>query len=152
MTPLLQPKDVMSELGITLRQAHVVMRECRHLRIGNLLRVRPEDFAAWRAQQATKAPSSFVAVDAPSAPGVYAIRSGHYVKIGRATNIRRRLLQIQSAHPEEVTLLAVLSEHESDESYFHREFVLHRHRGEWFRIEGSVRAYLEKLGALEATE
>lgn len=70
--------------------------------------------------------------------GVYVIRSGDCVKIGSARNMALRFADIQCCNPNEIELLAVLSQDRTHERLFHRMFEKHHVRGEWFRLEGNV--------------
>jgi predicted GIY-YIG superfamily endonuclease len=129
----------MAELGVTKTKAYEIMRQCRHYQFGRSVRVDAVELAKWRAENMPHEPARLPSIEPPSAPGVYAIQcESGYIKIGKATDIRRRLLQLQGNHPEELRLVGVLSEHQTDEKFFHRECELHRHRGEWFRAEGRV--------------
>lgn len=149
MLGVLRAKDVMQELGVSKTRAHEIIRQNEHLKFARSVRIRVETFAAWRARQPYEpAPLSLRKLDAPAAPGVYAIASGRFVKIGKSDNIRLRLAQLQTAHAEELALVAVLSERADDEPEFHARLALHRHRGEWFRIEGRVIDVLREAGAL----
>lgn len=78
------------------------------------------------------------AMPAPSGPGVYAIRSGDFVKIGRSANIKTRLAELQAAHPTALRLVAVLSRDPAEEPQFHRRLQRFRVRGEWFQLHGEV--------------
>lgn len=66
--------------------------------------------------------------------GVYAVQSGGFVKIGRATNVVERVRALQTAHPKPLRLLALLSRDPEDEKLWHREFKDDRCEGEWFRL------------------
>lgn len=78
------------------------------------------------------------AMPAPSGPGVYAIRSGDFVKIGRSGNIKARLAELQAAHPTTLRLVAVLSHDPAEEPHFHRRLQRFRVRGEWFQLRGEL--------------
>lgn len=81
---------------------------------------------------------SLPALRAPSGPGVYAIRAGEFVKIGRSANVADRLSELQAANPTKLELVALLSENPADEATFHRKLARHRVRGEWFQLRGEV--------------
>lgn len=72
---------------------------------------------------------------APTARGVYAVRYGQHIKVGRAENIRQRLSGLQCAIPEHLSFVGVLSWDPDDEDKFHRQFAHLRSRGEWFRAD-----------------
>jgi hypothetical protein len=81
--------------------------------------------------------------EAPATSGVYAVQGyGDFVKIGRAKNIRERLLGLQGANPVPLKLLAVLSTNPEDEFVFHERFSDYRTIGEWFRLEGELKEFL----------
>lgn len=76
-------------------------------------------------------------------PGVYCILSGDFVKIGKSEKcVVSRVRELQTAHPTDLKLLGVLSDNPSDESKFHKRFAAQRARGEWFRLEGELLAFL----------
>lgn len=65
---------------------------------------------------------------------IYVIRcgdSGPY-KIGRARDAGKRLVNLQSAHHEQLHLVGLLQGHECDEDGLHEVFAETRIRGEWF--------------------
>lgn len=65
---------------------------------------------------------------------IYVIRCGDHgpYKIGRARDAGKRLVNLQSAHHEQLHLVGVLSGHDCDESGLHEVFAATRIRGEWF--------------------
>lgn len=70
----------------------------------------------------------------PDGPGVYVLRTrGAYAKIGRASNVRRRMKEIQQGEPTPLRFLGLLSTDPRDESLWHKRLARHRVRGEWFR-------------------
>lgn len=81
----------------------------------------------------------------PETRGVYCacVFTG-YVKIGRANNIANRMTAFQTHTPEDVKLLAVLSENPLDERAFHLRFAAWRVRGEWFRFDAGFAAALKE--------
>jgi hypothetical protein len=71
-------------------------------------------------------------------PGVYILNdpSTNYLKIGRATNLEERILNLRTANPR----LELVKWIETDfgnqiETYLHNRFVLNRREGEYFDIE-----------------
>lgn len=76
---------------------------------------------------------------------VYLIRCQDFVKIGFSNGTRTRLSTLQMGNPHELKIIAVLPGGEEMEKDLHRRFAEHRHRGEWFRIEGALATYIERL-------
>ena len=71
----------------------------------------------------------------PTCSGVYAVLGAeHYVKIGKAANIRDRLSNLQTANPVPLELLAVLSNDPESEASFHARWIRWRRDGEWFEL------------------
>jgi hypothetical protein len=67
---------------------------------------------------------------------VYFIQSGGEggpIKIGHAINVERRLASLQTASPQELTLLHAVDGGEKLENDLHIMFYEHWIRGEWFR-------------------
>ncbi len=66
-------------------------------------------------------------------PGVYLIRCGKLMKIGRASkSIEQRRSALQTSSPQRLELVAVLSTDPDDERAFHAALSAHRSHGEWF--------------------
>lgn len=79
----------------------------------------------------------------PETPGVYAVEGAPgWVKIGKAKNIRKRVGDLQVAHPVKLRLLAVLSDNPADENAFHRSWKQWRTHGEWFELSREIREAL----------
>jgi hypothetical protein len=76
---------------------------------------------------------------------VYFIRSGTDgpIKIGKASDVMRRLSGLQSAHAEELRLLATTRAVTEDE--LHQRFAHLRMRGEWFRAEPELLAFIDSM-------
>lgn len=68
------------------------------------------------------------------------------VKIGYSANPLRRLEQIGYAEEGKVELLGVARGTKRHEREAHDLFEKWRERGEWFRFEGPVKAFVEMLG------
>lgn len=73
---------------------------------------------------------------------VYFIQVGEAgpVKIGTTRDPKKRLQILQCANPDVLELRLAVPE--ADEAIFHRRFSHLRIRGEWFRFDGSLRAFL----------
>jgi hypothetical protein len=59
--------------------------------------------------------------------------SGGPIKIGFATDVKKRLASLQTGYPETLILLHSIPGNVKDEEYFHSKFMCFRLRGEWFR-------------------
>ena len=77
---------------------------------------------------------------------VYFIVSGRYVKIGFASNLRRRFAMLQIAHPEELQLVFDLPGGGVEEAALHRKFARHRVRGEWFTYSQEIKDWIADPG------
>lgn len=67
---------------------------------------------------------------------VYFIQVGDEgpVKIGRATNVKRRLAELQVAHYESLRILREITGEHAVERWFHKKFNHLQLRGEWFQF------------------
>jgi hypothetical protein len=83
---------------------------------------------------------------------VYMIRAGADgpVKIGYGANPARRIEELQTAHPERLTVLRVMDGDLRFESALHRHFADLRVRGEWFIHSDAMLGDLEFLRATAA--
>lgn len=88
--------------------------------------------------------------------GVYFIECGPFLKIGWSTHIAARLLELQRANPEAISLVGAipLSSVQATrlERVLHKHFAPHRHRHEWFRDCDEIRAYIDEHGRLSAED
>lgn len=73
---------------------------------------------------------------------VYFIRVNAFVKIGYARNPLERLRHVQAASPYPVELMGALPGGTELEERLHRFFDHCRERGEWFRLEPHLRAFV----------
>lgn len=78
---------------------------------------------------------------------VYFIECSGYVKIGVSHNPESRLATMQLASPFDMKIVRVIPGKRCVEKSFHERFAAHRHRNEWFRIEGALKEWLEKEAA-----
>jgi DNA-binding transcriptional regulator YdaS (Cro superfamily) len=66
---------------------------------------------------------------------VYFVRAGDGpVKIGWAVSPKSRLKQLQTAHPESLSILRVVDGDTRAEKWFQRRFAAQRIRGEWYKF------------------
>jgi hypothetical protein len=72
---------------------------------------------------------------------VYVIeaKKGGPVKIGWARDPEKRLRQLQTAHAEQLTLLAVIPGTKMLEQEVHRKLIFARRGGEWFEPRAAMR-------------
>jgi hypothetical protein len=70
------------------------------------------------------------------------------VKIGVSKNPEKRLMQLQTAHPDELKIWHVFKVPADDskkiENRLHRKFKWSRKRGEWFVIHRAVRIWIKE--------
>lgn len=58
--------------------------------------------------------------------------AGGPIKIGKAVDVRRRLIQLQKQYSLQLTVLGVIEGYTQEEKSFHEMFAMSRVRGEWF--------------------
>lgn len=73
---------------------------------------------------------------------VYFARSGEVVKIGFSKSVPKRLKGISTACPNEIEIIKIIPGTNQTERYFHTHFSAYRQKGEWFRLEGDLAAFL----------
>jgi hypothetical protein len=71
-----------------------------------------------------------------------------YVKIGRSENVARRLKQTNSHSPFEMRVLAVIDGSYKEQRFLDR-FRSQHVRGEWFRFEGNLKAFIENCASTQ---
>ncbi|MEM8504947.1 MAG: GIY-YIG nuclease family protein [Cyanobacteria bacterium P01_D01_bin.1] len=72
------------------------------------------------------------------------------IKIGRAKNVAKRLRTLQTSSPAELRLLKTISVEgiaaaQSLELELHERFKALRLNGEWFKVDASLKAYVDQL-------
>ena len=106
----------------------------------------------WRDAQRKKARlEKLIAVsgsrDLPRSPNgwcyIYFISDGDTVKIGRAIEPRKRLAELQCAHPSPLRILAAVLNHASLEQAIHERFKGEKLTGEWFRLSDELATFIE---------
>ena len=78
---------------------------------------------------------------------VYFVQAGKLgpVKIGTTTDINARLLDLQCANPDKLTLLGTLPGNADTERALHQAFAAHNIRGEWFRPASQLMIFIARL-------
>lgn len=76
---------------------------------------------------------------------VYAIRGAGLVKIGRAVAPELRLDALQSGSPVMLELVGYVAGGHKHERELHDRFREYRSHGEWFREEGEVSEWVERV-------
>ena len=82
--------------------------------------------------------------ETPDHGWVYLLKSGDYYKVGHSQELERRVKEIRTTMPEQVTLVHSIRTDDPAgiEAYWHRRFDKRRARGEWFRLTAAdVRAF-----------
>ena len=77
----------------------------------------------------------------------YFIRAGASIKIGAATDFKKRLTALQTAHERPLEVLAVVPASAAPEYEVHQQFAHLRLRGEWFRADRELLQFIEGLVA-----
>lgn len=78
---------------------------------------------------------------------IYYVRVADFIKIGQSRHWKRRVNNLNTASPFDVHVLLVEMEQPKREKFLHKKFRHLRHRGEWFRAEPELLAFIEKLVA-----
>lgn len=78
---------------------------------------------------------------------VYFILAEHskHVKIGVTTDPQRRLEELQTGHHERLRLVSTVPGGPSEEKSYHRRFSKYRAHGEWFKVNGALKEFIERL-------
>jgi hypothetical protein len=84
----------------------------------------------------------------------YFVRDGGAVKIGCSERPLVRFEELQKANPRRIELVALFAAGAAAEAYFHGRFSVFRIHGEWYRIAGGLRRFLDALAprALEVAQ
>jgi hypothetical protein len=76
---------------------------------------------------------------------VYFIRCSGYVKIGTAIDVRARMASIKASNPNPIDIIAIIPASDDTEKRLHERFHPLRHKGEWFRPDKAIDAFLKKV-------
>lgn len=84
-----------------------------------------------------------------STPSVYFIGAGDFVKIGWAIDPTKRVKELQTGCPHELTILATLHGTQVEEFELHRRFAAYRvrHNGEWFHATPELLSFISEITA-----
>lgn len=82
---------------------------------------------------------------------VYFIQGGDFIKIGFSTNPMARLRGLRTACPFDLKLLADIPGSKDDELQIHRMFADLHVRGEWFRNDARILAFIKQTRAKRRT-
>ncbi|MEY9198735.1 hypothetical protein ABIA16_003851 [Sinorhizobium fredii] len=74
---------------------------------------------------------------------VYFIKSGNYIKIGKAKDVRSRMSGIQTGAPERLECLGIIAGGLRKERELHKLFAEHRANGEWFNDCREIREFIK---------
>lgn len=74
---------------------------------------------------------------------IYFIQRDGHVKIGRTTNVEKRLRALQTANSSPLRLLATVLESTVGERTIHQRFLHLRLSGEWFQLEPDLLAFIQ---------
>lgn len=75
-------------------------------------------------------------------PGAYFIKCGGFIKIGYATNVSQRLVELQIGTPERLEILLTIPGPPKLERSLHSKFRPLRSQGEWFRAEEPILMFI----------
>jgi len=85
----------------------------------------------------------------PTRCGIYFIRCQQFIKIGKTTNVDRRLAAHQMSTPFDLEVIGfipcVSADLDQMEGAHHRRFKRFHHRGEWFRAAPTLLEFIAQL-------
>ena len=76
---------------------------------------------------------------------VYFLKMGAYVKIGFSTDVKSRIRNLGVGCPEKAEVIGLIPGTEETERFFHSMFASASSNGEWFRLEGVFKEFVEAL-------
>lgn len=76
---------------------------------------------------------------------LYFILSGEYIKIGRSNNVSKRLKQLSTGNPNNLTLLLKIENKGCLEKYIHKAFKKYKHNKEWYNDNARIRKFIKYL-------
>lgn len=115
----------------------------------HLRRLRDKGALNWTARRSR---SLRISHESPMTPGgaakftyIFHDEVSGKVKIGRTNDIKKRQIELETAYPCKLTLLALLPTDEWPELAVHRRFHADRIRGEWFHYSDAIRAFVSSF-------
>jgi hypothetical protein len=81
----------------------------------------------------------------PGGGNIYFVAVDRFVKIGFSTGTYSRIAQMQTGSPFEIVLIADVPGTEQAEQAMHNKFKFLHERGEWFRRDPGLLAYIDWL-------
>ena len=169
------PKDVLTpEIAARLIhrkagyiRARIRERELKAVDRGGWL-IRGEDFLQWARHEdkpllqqddacdmleAMKALGFGLSCDKRKGLVTYFVGEAHHIpstiKIGKASDIAKRLSQIQTGYPDKLRAWALVSG--DHEARYHRMFARYRLHGEWFQLSGEIIDEIKHINASMCT-
>lgn len=130
--------EAAARLGVTSEQFDVLTRDGR-IPPPRLI----DGHKIWDAQELMVGRRVFSKPPASHPSAVYVIGFDQYVKIGFSTDAPSRIRALQDGVPIALKIHAVLRGTQKDERNLHRRFESYRARGEWFRLEGELKLWIE---------
>jgi excisionase family DNA binding protein len=80
-----------------------------------------------------------------SVQSLYVLECGEFIKIGHAYDVEHRVKTMETGNPYPIkVLLARFGDGERLERQLHKRFARHRHRHEWFRMEGELADWIKE--------
>lgn len=76
---------------------------------------------------------------------IYFLSDGEYVKIGFSDNVTKRISQIQTANPKDLSVELIIDGDYAFEQKIHNDLKEFSVKGEWFYYSDSVKKYIDKL-------
>lgn len=94
-------------------------------------------------ERPTPKPKTLETMPVPDGYLIYFILAhSRYVKIGVTTDLPKRLLDLQAANPEPLTVLATMPGGFEHEGFLHSRFIDQRRQGEWFTLSAELRSFI----------
>jgi hypothetical protein len=81
----------------------------------------------------------------PGGGSIYFVAVDRFIKIGFSTGTYSRIAQMQTGSPFEIVLIADVPGTEQSEQIMHDKFKSLHERGEWFRRDAGLLAYIDWL-------
>lgn len=129
--------EAAQRLNITLDQFDVFCRE------GRIPRPRIiDEFKVWDGYELAIGKRQFPKSTLPQC--IYVVSFDQYVKIGYSTEPYGRISTLQDGIPVALKVHLIRGGARKDEHNLHRRFREYRTRGEWFRLEGELKLWIER--------